>query len=238
MIDALDHIDGARLVPRWRGRSVRDACSGGGRENGRLRVGNVGVAIEDHASTAQLSSMVFATESLDKAARLLERRAMPSERMVIGSCFRQRRRHGVPIVLVERTRARNPRPAEEQRGGVDRRARSRRGSHARPRARDSALCRATRPRPSARPGQSGLGLAAAVLPLRRSGGRDRARFEQGRVRRAGPAMGPVVAHAQHRGGPTSASRRPASRSPNRAKGAGPAHRSSRCRATLPTCRPS
>ena len=60
MIEALD-----RLTLRA---SFRDGAIGAyetlfGRrfENGGLRVGNVGVTIEDEASTAQLSSMVFAT---------------------------------------------------------------------------------------------------------------------------------------------------------------------------------
>ena len=36
--------------------------------------------------------MVFATAVLDKAARLLERRAVPSERKGDGSCCRAKRR--------------------------------------------------------------------------------------------------------------------------------------------------
>jgi catechol 2,3-dioxygenase-like lactoylglutathione lyase family enzyme len=72
-------------------------------EAGRLRVGNVGVTIEDHASTAQLSSLVFATASLDKAARLLERRAVPTERQDDRLMLSTQATHQVPIALVERT---------------------------------------------------------------------------------------------------------------------------------------
>ena len=43
---------------------------------GRLRTGNVGVRFEADASG--LRSMAFATQDLDKAATLLERRAVPS----------------------------------------------------------------------------------------------------------------------------------------------------------------
>jgi len=107
VIDALDH-----LVLRA---SFRDGAVGAyetllGRkaEGGRLRVGNVGLAIEDHASTAQLSAMVFATASLEKAARLLERRAVPSERRGEQLMLSTEATHGVPIALVERTEAPSP----------------------------------------------------------------------------------------------------------------------------------
>jgi catechol 2,3-dioxygenase-like lactoylglutathione lyase family enzyme len=109
VIDALDH-----LVLRA---SFRDGAVGAyetllGRqaEDGRVRVGNVGLAIEDHAATAQLSSMVFATASLDQAARLLERRAAPSERKGARLVLSTEATHGVPIALVERTEAPPPSP--------------------------------------------------------------------------------------------------------------------------------
>ena len=79
MIDALDHLT-VRASFRDGAVGAYETLLGRRAEDGRLRVGNVGLAIEDHASTAQLSSMVFATASLDKAQRLLERRAVPSER--------------------------------------------------------------------------------------------------------------------------------------------------------------
>jgi len=79
-------------------------------ESGRLRVGNVGVTIEDHASTAQLSSMVFVTVSLDKAQRLLERRAMPSERIGDRLLPSMQATHQVPIALIERAATPEPSP--------------------------------------------------------------------------------------------------------------------------------
>jgi catechol 2,3-dioxygenase-like lactoylglutathione lyase family enzyme len=101
MIDALD-----RLVLRA---SFREGAVGAyetllGRqaEDGRLWVGNVGLAIEDHASTAQLSAMVFATASLEKAKRLLERRAVRCEHKGGQLVLSTETTHGVPIVLVER----------------------------------------------------------------------------------------------------------------------------------------
>ena len=76
----------------------------------KLSVGNVGVEIEDDASTAQLTAMVFATSSLDDAARMLERRAVPVERQGDRLVLSATATHGVPIALVERTVAREPSP--------------------------------------------------------------------------------------------------------------------------------
>ena len=107
MIDALDH-----LILRA---SFRDGAVGAyetllGRraDNGLLRVGNVGVSIEDHASTAQLSSMVFATASLDKATQLLKRRAVPGEHVGDQLVLSTKATHQVPIGLIERTEAPKP----------------------------------------------------------------------------------------------------------------------------------
>jgi len=109
MIDALDHLT---LRASFRDGAVEayETLLGRQAENGRLRVGNVGLAIEDHASTAQLSSMVFATASLDKAARLLERRAMPGERTGDRLVLSTAATHGVPIALVERNAVPAPSP--------------------------------------------------------------------------------------------------------------------------------
>jgi catechol 2,3-dioxygenase-like lactoylglutathione lyase family enzyme len=101
VIDALDHLtlrasfsDGAvSAYETLLGRRAKDEW---------LRVGNVGLAVEDHASTAQLSSMVFATASLEKAARLLERRAVPNERKGTRLVLSTEATHGIPIALVER----------------------------------------------------------------------------------------------------------------------------------------
>jgi catechol 2,3-dioxygenase-like lactoylglutathione lyase family enzyme len=57
--------------------------------------------IEDDASTARLSSMVFATSSLDKAERLLERRALAATRRADALAVSADATHGVPIALIE-----------------------------------------------------------------------------------------------------------------------------------------
>ncbi len=101
MIDALDQLT-VRASFRDGAVGAYEALLGRQAESGRLRVGNVGVTIEDHASTAQLSSIVFATASLDKAARLLERRAVPTERDGDRLMLSTQATHQVPIALVER----------------------------------------------------------------------------------------------------------------------------------------
>src|SRR5690348_13068993 len=74
---------------------------GRGAQDNKLRVGNVGLAIEDDASTARLTSMVFATQSLEKAARLLERRALPAKLERHHLVLSTEATHGVPIALME-----------------------------------------------------------------------------------------------------------------------------------------
>jgi catechol 2,3-dioxygenase-like lactoylglutathione lyase family enzyme len=109
VIDALDHL-ALRASFRAGAVGAYETLLGRNAEAGRLRVGNVGLAIEDHASTAQLTSMVFATASLEKAARLLERRALPCERRGERLVLSTQMTHGVPIALVERTEAPAPSP--------------------------------------------------------------------------------------------------------------------------------
>ncbi|MBS0525767.1 MAG: VOC family protein [Proteobacteria bacterium] len=109
MIDALDHLV-LRASFRAGAVGAYEALLGRKAQEGRFRVGNVGLTIEDHASTAQLSAMVFATASLDKAARLLERRAVPCERKDGRLVLSMEATHGVPIALVERTQAPAPSP--------------------------------------------------------------------------------------------------------------------------------
>ncbi|MCX7365272.1 MAG: VOC family protein [Alphaproteobacteria bacterium] len=109
MIDALDHltlrasfVDGAvGAYETLLGRRAKD---------GRLQVGNVGVVIENDASTARLASMVFATPSHDKAAHLLERRAVPTAREDGRLVLALDATHGVPIALVERAETAPPSP--------------------------------------------------------------------------------------------------------------------------------
>ena len=109
MIDALDHL-GLRASFRAGAVGAYETLLGRQATDGQLRVGNVGLTIEDHAATAQLSAMVFATASLEKAARLLERRAVPCERKEGRLVLSTEATHGVPIALVERAEAQMPSP--------------------------------------------------------------------------------------------------------------------------------
>jgi catechol 2,3-dioxygenase-like lactoylglutathione lyase family enzyme len=104
VIDALDHLT-LRASFRDGAVGAYETLLGRKAVDGLIRVGNVGLAIEDHAATAQLASMVFATASLDKAARLLERRAVPGERKGALLVLSSAATHGVPIALVERAEA-------------------------------------------------------------------------------------------------------------------------------------
>lgn len=94
MIDALDHLTLAGSAGAYAtllGRRVVD---------GRLQTDNVGLTFG--AGGEPLSSMAFATPSLDKAARLLERRAVAmtkGTRLELSTTAS----HGVPIALVERS---------------------------------------------------------------------------------------------------------------------------------------
>ncbi|MBM3649719.1 MAG: hypothetical protein FJX11_18215 [Alphaproteobacteria bacterium] len=109
MIDALDHLTlSASFVDGAVG--AYETLLGRRAEDGRLRVGNVGLVIENDAATARLTSMVFATASLDKAARLLERRAVPAERVVGKLALAEAATHQVGIALIERHEAPPPSP--------------------------------------------------------------------------------------------------------------------------------
>ncbi len=100
MIDALDHLT-LRASFRAGAVGAYETLLGRRAEGGRLQVGNVGIAIEDDASTARLGSMVFATASLEKAERLLERRAVRSERKNGQLMLSTEPTHGTPIALIE-----------------------------------------------------------------------------------------------------------------------------------------
>ncbi len=100
MIDVLDHL--VLRAPFVSGAvGAYETLLGRRAEDGRLQVGNVGLVVEDDASTAKLSGMVFATASLEKARRLLERRALT---------LSPQSTHGVSIALVERPQAPSPSP--------------------------------------------------------------------------------------------------------------------------------
>lgn len=102
MITALDHLSlsgGAAAYETLLGRRAVD---------GRLQTDNAGLTFG--AAGGPLSSLTFATTALDKAARLLGRRAVattPSDRGLILSPDAT---HGVPIRLVERDRPPPPSP--------------------------------------------------------------------------------------------------------------------------------
>src|SRR5882672_6442847 len=69
VIDALDHLTIAGSA------GVYETLLGRRAIDGRLQTGNVGLLFG--AGSDALSSMTFATSSLDKAAQLLERRGVP-----------------------------------------------------------------------------------------------------------------------------------------------------------------
>lgn len=94
VIDALDHLAIAGAVGAYETLLGRRAV------NGRLQTGNVGLVFS--AVGNALSTMVFATADLDKAARLLERRAVPSERKGDRLVLSREATHNVPIELCER----------------------------------------------------------------------------------------------------------------------------------------
>jgi catechol 2,3-dioxygenase-like lactoylglutathione lyase family enzyme len=104
MITALDHLI---LKASFRDGAVGayETLLGRRAENDRLRVGNVGLAFEDEASTAHLSSMVFATSSIEKAARLLERRAIATQQSGETLLLATAATHQVPIALIQRNDA-------------------------------------------------------------------------------------------------------------------------------------
>jgi len=109
VIDALDHLT-LRASFRAGAVGAYETLLGRQASDGTLRVGNVGLEVEDDASTARLTAMVFATASLDKAARLLERRAVPVERQGDRLVLSTGATHGVKIALVERSGAPEPSP--------------------------------------------------------------------------------------------------------------------------------
>ncbi len=92
MITALDHLV-LRASFLSGAVSAYETLLGRKTERGTIRVGNTGIVFEDDAATARLHAMVFATPSLDKAHRLLERR---------GLTLSPEATHGVPIALIER----------------------------------------------------------------------------------------------------------------------------------------
>ena len=106
MIDILDHLLIAGSI------TIYETLLGRRAVDGRLQTGNVGLTFG--AGGNGLSSMVFATSDPDKAARLLERRAVPSEHLIKHTGDRlvlsREATHGVPIELCERRERAAPSP--------------------------------------------------------------------------------------------------------------------------------
>jgi catechol 2,3-dioxygenase-like lactoylglutathione lyase family enzyme len=106
VIDVLDHLSIAGSAAAYETLLGRHAV------NGRLQTSNVGLTFG--AGGNGLSSMVFTASDLDKAARLLERRAVPGERLIKHTGDRlvlsREATHGVPIELCERKERAPPSP--------------------------------------------------------------------------------------------------------------------------------
>jgi catechol 2,3-dioxygenase-like lactoylglutathione lyase family enzyme len=101
MLTALDHLV---VSASFRGGAVSayETLLGRRAADGVVRTGNVGMKIEDHSTTARLASMVFATPALDKAATLLERRAVSTTQTDGVLSLAPASTHEVQIALVER----------------------------------------------------------------------------------------------------------------------------------------
>jgi catechol 2,3-dioxygenase-like lactoylglutathione lyase family enzyme len=102
MISHLDHLTLAGSEGAYENLLGRRAV------DGRIQTGNVGLTFA--SGGAALSAMVFATAALDKAANLLERRAVPTTRGAMLD-LSTTATHGVPIALVERSARPAPSPA-------------------------------------------------------------------------------------------------------------------------------
>jgi catechol 2,3-dioxygenase-like lactoylglutathione lyase family enzyme len=103
MIDALDHVTIGGSS------DIYDTLLGRRTIDGRLQTANVGLTF-DRDAARPLCSMVFATASLEKAERLLERRGVATAK---GTNFElsETATHGMPIALVERSSKPTPSPA-------------------------------------------------------------------------------------------------------------------------------
>jgi catechol 2,3-dioxygenase-like lactoylglutathione lyase family enzyme len=99
VITALDHVV-LRASFAKGAVAAYESLLGRRAEQGRLQVGNVGLAIEDGPSTAHLSALVFATDSLEKMARVLGRRGVPAEREAGRLALSLDATHRVPIAVI------------------------------------------------------------------------------------------------------------------------------------------
>jgi catechol 2,3-dioxygenase-like lactoylglutathione lyase family enzyme len=112
MISFLDHVVVAGSADAYEMLLGRRAA------NGRLQTGNIGLTFG--AAGDALSSLVFAANDLDKAARLLERRAVPSERSGDRIVLSPGATHGVPIELcAHQERAPSPLAGSDEAASID-----------------------------------------------------------------------------------------------------------------------
>jgi catechol 2,3-dioxygenase-like lactoylglutathione lyase family enzyme len=100
VIEALDHLAVAGSA------AVYETLLGRRPGGGRLQTANVGLTFEGEGKEP-LSALAFATASLDKAARLLERRGVAMTRSATIE-LSATSTHGVPIALIERRDAPAP----------------------------------------------------------------------------------------------------------------------------------
>jgi len=148
--------------------------------NGRLQTGNVGLTFGVGGNG--LSSMVFATSDLDKASRLLERRAVPGERKGDRLVLSREATHGVPIELCERQERAPPSPL----AGSDEAAAISTLDHivvrtANPERAIAFYAGPARARSRLDRSNPAWGSRLLFFRCRRSCGRDRARPQEGRV---------------------------------------------------------
>jgi catechol 2,3-dioxygenase-like lactoylglutathione lyase family enzyme len=105
MITSVDHLS-VRASFAESAVGAYETLLGRRADGGQFRLANVGLKIVDDAATARLSEMVFATESLDEAERLLKRRAIEGVRRSSDAGDRlelsSTATHGTPIALIQR----------------------------------------------------------------------------------------------------------------------------------------
>jgi catechol 2,3-dioxygenase-like lactoylglutathione lyase family enzyme len=110
MIDALDHLTlGVGSVET--AISTYETLLGRRASGARLQLANAGLAFERSSDPPGLAAMIFVTPALDRAAHLLERRAVPTEKTGGLLTLSPGATHQVPVRLFERTeKARAPSP--------------------------------------------------------------------------------------------------------------------------------
>jgi catechol 2,3-dioxygenase-like lactoylglutathione lyase family enzyme len=102
MIDALDHLTlGVGSVET--AISAYETLLGRRASGARLQLANAGLAFERSSDPPGLAAMIFVTPALDRAAPLLERRAVPTEKRGGLLTLSPGATHQVSVRLIERT---------------------------------------------------------------------------------------------------------------------------------------